>query len=135
MPGEINPETLDYLRIQLEGEIRANVETALFRYYRNLGSAIITVLGLAGISLGWPALKSAVQDEVRQQVKQPVADAEDSVKKQQVDIDHSLVRTDARLEQAQTDASKMESKLVEINDTIIKAKQDAAGLEDDVNSL
>jgi predicted nucleic acid-binding Zn-ribbon protein len=135
MPSEINPETLDYLRVQLEGQVRANVETALFRYYRNLGSAIIAVLGLVGISLGWPALKSAVQDEVRQQVKQPVADAEDSVKKQQVDIDHSLVRTDARLEQAQTDASKMESKLVEINDTIIRAKQDASTLEDNVDSL
>jgi hypothetical protein len=95
MPGEINPETLDYLRTQLVGEICANVETALFRYYRNLRSAILTVLGLAGISLGWPALKSAVQDEVRQQVKQPVADAEDSVKKQQVDIDHSLEPTPA----------------------------------------
>jgi hypothetical protein len=29
----------------------------------------------------------------------------------------------------------MESKLVEINDTIIKAKQDASNLEDNVNSL
>jgi hypothetical protein len=89
---------------------------------------------LRGISLGWPALKSAVQDEVRQQVKQPVTEAEASVKKQQVDIDYSLLKTDARLDQAQLDTSNLQRKLVDINDAIVKANQDALDLSDTVNS-
>lgn len=135
MPSEINPETLDYLRIQLEGEVRTNVETALFRYYRNLGSVIIAVLGLVGISLGWPALKSAIQDAVQQKVQQPVNEAVLSVQKQQAEITTSLVKTDANLEQAQTTAKNMRSKLETINDSISDANQDASDVADAVTSL
>jgi hypothetical protein len=137
MPDEINPETLDYLRIQLEGEIRANVETALFRYYRNLGSAILTVLGLVGV-LGLWALKVTVQDEVglqvSKQVSKPVDDALESVNAKEKKIAETLITTDARLEQAQTAALKMERNLDVINATMTKDEQNLLNLEENVNS-
>jgi len=69
----------ELLQRRLEEKIQENVETKLFRYYRNVGSAIITVLGLVGISIGWPALQdqidSTIEDQISQQVKQPVKEA------------------------------------------------------------
>ena len=48
----------ELLQRRLVETIRANVEANLFRYYRNLGSLIITVLGLVGVTFGRPALPS-----------------------------------------------------------------------------
>ncbi len=71
----------ELLQRRLEETIRNNVEARLFRYYRNVGSAIITVLGLVGITIGWPALQaqmdSTIRTQIAEKVERPVADARD----------------------------------------------------------
>lgn len=72
-------DTIELMRRRLEEDVKSNVEGALFRYYRNVGSIIIAVLGAVGISIGWPALVShvdlEVKDQIKAQVSKPVADA------------------------------------------------------------
>src|SRR5208337_4413502 len=122
MPSEVNPETLDYLRIQLEGVVRANVESALFRYYRNLGSAIIAVLGIIGISLGWPEFKSYLKEEVGQQVQAPIKDAVEKVYDQQKAIELTILKTEVHLEEAATQESTLERKLLDNRSTMFDVK-------------
>lgn len=70
----------ELLQRRLEEEIRANVESKLFRYYRNVGSVIITILSLVGISIGWPALQSLIEStietQISEQVQEPVTKAQ-----------------------------------------------------------
>ena len=71
----------ELLQRRLEETIRANVEAKLFRYYRNVGSLIITILGIVGVTIGWPALqaqiRTAIETQISAQVQKPVADARD----------------------------------------------------------
>lgn len=63
----------ELVRRRLEDEVKSKVEGELFRYYRNLGSIIITVLGAVGITIGWPALVSRIDAQIAKQVEVPVA--------------------------------------------------------------
>lgn len=77
----------ELIRRRLEDEIKANVEKELFRYYRNVGSVIITVLGFVGVSIGWPSLvamiKTETKNQIALQVSKPVAEAENIAKEAQ----------------------------------------------------
>jgi uncharacterized phage infection (PIP) family protein YhgE len=76
----LEKEEEELLQRRLEETIRVNVEAKLFRYYRNVGSLIITALGLVGVTIGWPALqaqvRTTVETQISNQVEQPVADAQ-----------------------------------------------------------
>lgn len=71
-----NDDFVELLKRRVEEEVKANVEEKLFKYYRNLGAAIVVVLGAFGFSVGWPALKSGIdaeiKDQIQAQVKQPL---------------------------------------------------------------
>jgi prefoldin subunit 5 len=70
-------------RRRLEEEIQKNLETRLFQYYRNIGAIIVTVLGVFGYTVGWPAVQRLITDtintQIRASVEQPVADARKAV--------------------------------------------------------
>lgn len=68
-------DAYELLRRRLEDDVKQKVESDLFRYYRNLGSIIIAVLGAVGISIGWPALLARIDTQIAIKVKEPVAAA------------------------------------------------------------
>ncbi len=72
-------DQLELLQRRLEERVRSSVETRLFRHYRNIGSVLITALGLVGITVGWPALSGMIERQVKSQiaaqVTQPVEQA------------------------------------------------------------
>jgi hypothetical protein len=68
-------DAYELTRRRLEDDVKKKVEGDLFRYYRNLGSIVVTVLGAVGIGLGWPALLERIDTQIAKQVEKPVKEA------------------------------------------------------------
>ncbi len=71
-------DELELTRRRLEEQIKAKVEADLFRYYRNVGSAIVAVLGLVGFTVGWPAVQAMIISQIQAQVSEPVRKAKEN---------------------------------------------------------
>ena len=54
----MDDDQLELAQRRLQEAVKTKVEADLFRYYRNVGSIIIAVLGAVGIAFGWPAMQS-----------------------------------------------------------------------------
>ena len=99
---------LELTRRRLEDQVREKVEGSLFRYYRNLGSAILAALAAVGFFVGWPALRSQIDNEVQKQISTQVTEpvkkaneAADQARKSASDADKVANETLARLEERQ----------------------------------
>ena len=95
-------------RRRLEDEVRGKVEGSLFRYYRNLGSAILAALAGVGFFVGWPALRSQIDNEVKAQISTQVTEpvrkaneAADQARKSASEADKVANETLSRLEDRQ----------------------------------
>ncbi len=139
MPSEVNPETLDYLRMQLEDKVRANLEVSLFAHYRKLASSILFVLSFVGVAALWglqtylqtyikDEVASRVTQEVEKQVQAPVREAVNEVNKQQKSIALTLMNTESRLEEASEDESRLGLKIVDIKGAISDAKAETKAI-------
>ncbi len=87
MPME-EEDTFELLRRRLEDDVKSEVEGALFRYYRNVGSTIIAVLGAVGYFIGWPAMLSHIDLEVKEQIQALISEPVAEAKKAAEDAQH-----------------------------------------------
>ena len=134
---------LELTRRRLEDEVRAKVESSLFRYYRNLGSAIIAALAAVGFFVGWPALKSQidreVQSQISKQVSEPVRKANEAaeqartsaaeadkvanvilgrLEERQASLREAIGHVNARYDEAAVNLGTTKSRLAAINDQV-----------------
>lgn len=74
-----NDDLVELLTNRIETSVKKRVEADLFRYYRNLASIVVLVLGVFGYTVGWPALMDRVDDQIEtqisNQIEKPVGDA------------------------------------------------------------
>lgn len=108
-------DAIELTRRRLEDEIKEKVEGELFRYYRNIGSIIIAVLGAVGITFGWPALLSRIDDQIERKVKEPVEAATKSAQKAKEIADDILLRLEDKQENLNQSIGRLGGKFDEMH--------------------
>jgi hypothetical protein len=111
-------ENFELQRRRLEDAVKSKVEAELFRYYRNLGSIIITILAAVGIAIGWPQLKGIINDEISHQISKqveiPVAKAREVAEHAQDIAEESLANLEAQQENLISAIGRVRPKLDDI---------------------
>ncbi len=133
-------DEVELTRRRLEEQVKAKVEGDLFRYYRNVGSIVATVLAAAGIFIGWPQIKALIVDQVEiqvaGQVKAPVEAAKSAtleaektareahrianeilvrLEERQQALKEDIGRVNARFDAVTVDYGAAKTRLAEIN--------------------
>lgn len=94
--SELEDARIQLAILKMKEEVKKSVETDLFKHYRNLGSVIFGVLGVAGITIGWPALTRLVEQEISAQVKEPVMEARNSAQEANKIANDILIRLEEK---------------------------------------
>lgn len=108
-------DAYELARRRLEDDVKKKVEDDLFRYYRNIGSIIITVLGMVGITIGWPALLSRIDDQIQIKVQEPVEAATKIATKAKKIADEILVRLEDKQENLNQSIGRLGGKFDEMH--------------------
>ena len=114
--------------------------------YRNMGSLIIAVLGLVGVSIGWPALqaqiKTTIETQISQQVKEPVTDAQKVAEEAEKLADHSRRAVDTGLKEIRykqtriTDTlGRLDARSEDLNGTFAKVDAQIDQLDQNAEDL
>ena len=123
-------DSQELVRRRIEEEILKNLETRLFRYYRNVGSIIVAAFGIFGISL-WTALPDYVSGivtaEIRSRVVEPIAQAKLEAEKVTKDVGQTLEAIRAQSEEVHIWLGRLSLKSDEIRSEYGKSQ---AQLED-----
>ncbi|MBX3566908.1 MAG: hypothetical protein KF914_02545 [Rhizobiaceae bacterium] len=109
---------IELTRRRLEDEVRTKVEGSLFRYYRTLGSAIIAALAAVGYFIGWPALMSQIDREVKAQIS--------------IQVTEPVRKANAAAEQARASAAEADKVA---NVILVRLEERQAGLRDAIGQV
>jgi hypothetical protein len=118
-------DALELAQRRLVEEVRAKVERDLFRYYRNVGSAIVVVLGTVGVTVGWPAFRGMVEDEIERQVSDPVAEARQTAEAARVLARERLGEIDARQARLLEDIGRVGPRLDDLRVALGRSAEEA----------
>jgi hypothetical protein len=85
---------------RLIDDVKPKIESKIFSHYRKVGYIVITVLGLVGVTIGWPALmgiiKTEIAEQIKQQVYEPVNKAKKTAAKAKKIADETLIGLNAK---------------------------------------
>ena len=119
MSIEINKETLDYLSDQLADAVKGSVEVSIFKTYRNTAATVLAVLAAVGVTVGWPTIRSVIEErvkvEVATEVKEPVLAAQALAEKARAAADRAATEADLRREQIGREMANHEAKIDDFN--------------------
>jgi hypothetical protein len=127
--AEIDKDTLDYLRSNLEREVRENVESRLFRFWIALAAAFLGGVGLVGVpwSLAYidgkisRAVEAKVQDatvEPTEKAKRLAEEAQDIAQQARDEVRKALTEIDARRTIAEEELVNMRAQAGRVNEQI-----------------
>lgn len=135
-------DQLELAQRRLEDQVKAKVETDLFRYYRNLGSVVVLVLGAFGFSIGWPTVKREIENQITTLVSEPVKEAIAATQKArhtaneaQRLADNVLGRIDERQKQLQKDIGRINARYDEVSINYGSAKTRLDEINSEVSLL
>lgn len=141
MPLDLTDAEKKIAILEIREEVKSSVEKDLFKYYRNLGSVVLTVLAAVGITVGWPSLKSlidttistSIREKVDEQINPTITQARDAGEKARTasadastllaSLRNSLGRTEHEIEKMEGRHGQNEAALDDLEKEIIENKR------------